>query len=539
MLWTLDVLHRLIYKAQPMATILKSYLNGRWQEGKGSSQALVNPSTEEVVAQACTEGLDFGTAVRFAREVGGKNLRALTFSQRAERLKTLAQCLTDAREELISLGMLNAGNTRSDAKFDIDGAAATMQYYADLGLKLGDTRILVDGEGIPLGRSARLYGQHILVPRQGVAVHINAFNFPAWGMAEKLAVAFLSGMPIVTKPATATALMAFRIMELWVESKALPEGALSFVCGNVGDLLSHLGGQDVLAFTGSGATASTLRQTANLASENVHVNVEADSLNSAILGTDVDLSSETMNLFLTDVTREISQKSGQKCTAVRRIYVPQGKLNDVRDALVERMSGFKVGNPADDKVNVGPLATARQLADVRAGIRKLADGAEVAIGGEAPVAGIGAPEGKGYFVAPTLLVRREPRVGDAVNQHEVFGPVATLMPYSDVATLSSLVAAGGGGLVSSIYSDDKEFVAQVVEGIAPFHGRLTIGSEKLAGQSVPPGTVMPQLLHGGPGRAGGGEELGGLRGMGLYMQRLALQGYRPLVEQVVGVKKAE
>ena len=519
-----------------MTTTLKSYVSGKWQAGSGQGAALVNPSTGETLAHASTEGVDFAAAVRFAREKGGPALRALTFAGRAALLKSLAQVVNDAREELIALGVANAGNTRGDAKFDIDGAAATLNFYADLGAKLGEVQVLPDGEGIPLGRSARLYGQHVLVPRTGVAVHINAFNFPAWGMGEKLAVALLAGMPVITKPATSTALMAFRLAELWVEKAGLPEGAFSFIAGSAGNLLSQLGGQDVLAFTGSSDTALTLRKTEAVLAANTHVNVEADSLNSAILGTDVQAGSETLNLFLTDVVKEMTQKTGQKCTATRRIYVPAAQLDEVKGLLIDRLSAVRPGNPADEKTTMGPLATATQLKDIRAGIDRLAKSYELALGGSAPVAGLD----KGYFVAPTLLVNKSPKADatDPVNGHEVFGPVATLIPYSDTAFLIAHVAAGGGGLVSSIFSDDKAFTAAVLSGIAPWHGRVTISSEKVAGQTIPPGTVMPSLLHGGPGRAGGGEELGGTRGMGLYLQRVAIQGPRPFVESFAGLKPA-
>ncbi len=519
-----------------MVTTLKSFVGGNWVAGKGRPAQLFNPSTEEVVAEASSEGVDFARAVQYAREVGGRSLSALSFASRARILEKMAKVIADAREELIAIGVSNGGNTRSDAKFDIDGASATLLFYAELGSKLGDTKVIVDGEGFGIGRSARLYGQHVLVSRRGVAVHVNAFNFPAWGMAEKLAVSLLCGVPTLTKPATATAQLAFRIFERWVEQAAFPEGAVSFIAGGVGDLLSHLSGQDVLAFTGSGATAASLRRLENLAKDSVHVNVEADSLNAAVLGPDVATGSETMNLFLSEVTKEMTQKAGQKCTAVRRIYVPKDKLAEVRELLVERLSEVRVGNPADEKVTMGPLATKGQLADVRTGIERLAAGAEVALGGAKAVNGIGSPEGKGYFVSPTLIVRQEPKESDVVNAIEVFGPVATLMPYSGLDEVEHLVAAGGGGLVSSIYSDDKAFTQKAALALAPYHGRLTLGSEKLAGQSVSPGTVMPQLLHGGPGRAGGGEELGGMRGMALYLQRVALQGYRAVVEQIASGK---
>jgi len=517
-----------------MPTSLKSYLNGKWVDGSASPATLVNPSTEEAVATASTAGLDFAGAARFAREKGGPALRELSFAQRGEVLRKLAKLVGDAREELIGLGITNAGNTRSDAKFDIDGAAGTLNFYADLGTKLGDGKVLADGEGVPMGRSARLYGQHVLVPRTGVAVHINAFNFPAWGMGEKLAVSLLAGMPVISKPATSTALMAWRIAELWANSGALPEGAFQFVCGSTGDLLSHLGAQDVLAFTGSSDTALMLRRQENLLKDSVHVNVEADSLNSALLGPDASAGTETWNMFLTDVVKEMTQKTGQKCTAIRRIYVPADKLDEVRDELVARLKDVRIGNPADEKVTMGPVATAQQLRDVRAGIEKIAAGAEIACGGSKPVEG----QAKGFFVSPTLLVRKGPKADDVTNKHEVFGPVATLMPYAAPRDLVTLVAAGGGGLVSSVYSDDKAWLNETVGGIAPWFGRLTISGEKVAGQTISPGTVMPSMLHGGPGRAGGGEELGGLRGMSLYMQRVGLQGPRPFVEAFAGVKSA-
>jgi oxepin-CoA hydrolase/3-oxo-5,6-dehydrosuberyl-CoA semialdehyde dehydrogenase len=516
-----------------MSILLRSYLSGQWQEGASPRSPLFNPSTEEVVAETSTQGLDLGRAVKFAREQGGAALRALTFGQRGELLRKLAKVIGDAREELIGIGIVNAGNTRSDAKFDIDGASATLLFYADLASKLGDVPILQDGEGVPIGRSARLYGQHVLVPRRGVAVHINAFNFPAWGMAEKMAASLLAGVPVISKPATATAWMAQRIAELWVEAKVLPTGAFSLLCGSPRELLEHLGPQDVVAFTGSGDTALELRRHETITRQNVHLNVEADSLNAAVAGPDVGAGSETLNLFLTDVVREMTQKAGQKCTAIRRIYAHAERIDEIRDMLVERLSEVRVGNPSDEKTTMGPVATASQLKDVRAGIDRLTSRSEICLGGSKPVQGLGAPVGKGYFVSPTLLVRRQPQTEDVANQLEVFGPVAVLMPYDDVQRLGELIAAGGGGLVSSVYSDDRGFVRNLVQDLAPFHGRLTLSSEKVAGQTVPPGMVLPQLLHGGPGRAGGGEELGGLRGLNLYLQRVALQGDRALIEQML------
>ncbi len=511
---------------------LKSYVGGRWVEGTGTASNLVNPSTEEVVAQTSTGGIDFKEALAFARK-SGAHLRKLTFAQRGEILRKLAAAGQAGREELIALAVENGGNTRGDAKFDVDGAIGTLNAYADLAGTLGDKRVLADGEGVALGRGARLFGQHAWLPREGVAVHVNAFNFPAWGMAEKLAVAFLAGMPVITKPATATALVAHRLAEMWVASGALPEGTFTFVCGGTGDLLEQLGGQDVLAFTGGSDTATSLRGYKNMLKDSVHVNVEADSLNAAILGPDVEPGSEVFNLFVADVARDMTQKTGQKCTAIRRVFVPASRVEEVKEALVERLSAIRVGNPADEKVTMGPVSTAAQLRDVRAGIEKLSQGAKVLLGGASAVNGIGAPEGKGFFVAPTLLLSTDPKPSDAVHAHEVFGPVATLIPFEQTSSMVELVRAANGGLVSSVYSDDKEFLAETVLGIAPFHGRVCIVGEKVAGQTLPPGMVLPQLLHGGPGRAGGGEELGGVRGMQLYMQRVALQGNRSTLEALL------
>jgi len=525
-----------------MTVVLESFLQGKWMKGTGRAATLVNPTTEEPVAAASTEGLDFGAAMAFARGVGGPNLRRMTFAQRGEVLRAMSRAIHAHRDELIGLAIQNGGNTRSDAKFDIDGASGTLAAYADLAATLGDSPALADGDGVQLGRSARLFGAHVYVPRHGVAVHVNAFNFPAWGLAEKAATALLAGMPVVSKPATSTALVSYRIVQILVEAGALPEGALSFVAGSPGDLLDHLGGQDVLAFTGSGDTGATLRAGKAVLASSVRVNVEADSLNAAVLGPDVD-DGDVMNLFVADVVRDMTQKTGQKCTAIRRVYAPAARVDAVIERLRERLAAVKVGDPSREEVTMGPVATAQQLRDVRAGIAKLRATARVVFGddgNESRVDAIGAPPGRGFFSNPVLLHAASPDPSDAVHNHEVFGPVATVMPYDgSAAEAARLVAAGGGGLVSSVYSDDKSFVRDAVLGIAPFHGRVTVGSAKIAAQAVPPGTVLPQLVHGGPGRAGSGEELGGRRGLAFYMQRVALQGDRALIETIAGPAAAK
>jgi 3,4-dehydroadipyl-CoA semialdehyde dehydrogenase len=523
--------------------VLESYLQGKWVGGDANGDAkrwatLVNPATEEPLARCSTDGIDFAAALAFARDRGGASLRAMSFAARGEVVRAMSRAIHTHRDELIGLAIANGGNTRSDAKFDIDGASGTLAAYADIAQEIGDAHVLADGDATQLGRSARLFGQHVLVPRHGVAVHVNAFNFPAWGLAEKAAVALLAGMPVVSKPATSTALVAHRIVKIFADEKLLPEGALSFVCGSVGDLLDHLGGQDVLAFTGSSGTGAILRGGKGVLSHSVRVNVEADSLNAAVLGPDVEDGSELLNLFLTDVARDVTQKTGQKCTAIRRAYVPAAKLDAVVELLRERLAAVKVGDPAREETGMGPLATAQQLKDVRDGIAKLETCAKIVLGSGGASAARSTPEAgahfaKGFFLSPTLLVGSSPSAGDAVHTHEVFGPVVTLMPYDGSAQAASrLVSAGGGGLVASVYSDDKDFLQSCVLGIAPFHGRVTIGSSKTAAQSIPPGTVLPSLVHGGPGRAGGGEELGGRRGLAFYMQRTALQGDRALLERL-------
>jgi len=516
-----------------MTTRLKSYVEGRFVEGQGTQKPLYNPTTEEVVAETSTEGIDFEAALKYAR-AGGAAMRKMTFAQRGELLGALASKIYECRNELLQLATDSGGNTRGDAKFDIDGATGTMAFYAAIGKKLGDRTILADGEMEQLTRAPRYVGQHVLTPRMGAAVHINAFNFPAWGMGEKLAVSCLAGMPAVVKPATSTAPVAARIVEIMVASGLLPDGALTFIAGSCGDLVEHMGWQDVLAFTGSADTGTMLRSKPNLIGGSVRVNVEADSLNSAILGPDVDFDSDTYDMFLRELTKDVTQKAGQKCTAIRRIFVPQSALDQVISDLADNIGAIRVGDPNLREVRMGPVATAAQFRDVTAGIQTLQSCGELVYGDGGRGTLVGIDNDKGYFVTPTLLVASDPGNADAVHNHEVFGPVATLLPYGNSTDdLCSWVGLGKGGLVSSIYSDDRDFVEAAVLGIAPFHGRLTVGSSRVAEHSPGPGTVLPNMVHGGPGRAGGGEELGGLRGLNFYMQRTAVQGSKPLLEKVL------
>jgi len=507
---------------------LTSYVCGAWHIGSGSARPLFNPATQEQVAECDSTGIDFGAVLAHAHDNGAPALREAGFATRASWLKGLAGTLHEHREELIEIAIANGGNTRGDAKFDIDGATGTLAAYASFGKRLGDGNVLPDGEGVQLGRTARFWGQHVRTPRLGAAVHVNAFNFPGWGMGEKMACALLAGMPVVEKPGTASAWLAWRMAQIIVDAGILPEGAFQFIAGATGDLLDRLGPQDCLAFTGSSVTGAFFKANDNLRARNVRINIEADSLNAAVLGPDVDSDDEVYFEFLNNVALDITQKSGQKCTAVRRILVPKERVDDVVEALVERLTAVRVGDPAKRETGMGPLASADQLADVRAGIDKLAAACELKCGGSEEV------QDKGWFVKPTLFVARDAHA-DIIHAEEVFGPVATVLPYSgDAREATTLVNKGGGGLVASVYSNDGAWTEAVVLGISPWTGRVWIGSDKTAGQAFPPGMVMPHMVHGGPGRAGAGEELGGLRGLDFYTQRTAITGYKGAIEKAFG-----
>ena len=510
---------------------LSSYVGDAWQEGQGERAILLNPATEEPLAETATGGIDFAAALDHARDVGGAALREMTFAQRGACLRSIYDALYAHREELLELSVGNGGNTRNDAKFDVDGATGTLLAYAAYGESLGDRQLLVDGATERLTRNPRYAGKHILTPLRGAAVHINAYNFPAWGFMEKAAVALLAGMPVITKPATSTALLAYRMMQLLVDARALPEGALSFIAGSTGDLLQHLGPQDVLAFTGSSETASRLRGLDAHVRSAMRINVEADSLNAAILGPDVAPGSEAWHQMIRDVATDVRQKAGQKCTAIRRVLVPPQRRKDCVEALEERLGRLVVGNPANASVSMGPLVNASQLKDVRAGLKALESETTRVIGDAEPRDLPGVRNGRGYFVTPFLFDCNDAVAANAVHAREVFGPAVTVMDYRSVEDAATLCARGDGALVSSVYSDDRGFAREMLLALAPFHGRLTLGGEKVAGFAPRPGAVLPAMVHGGPGRAGGGEELGGLRGLSFYLQRTAIQGYQPLLEK--------
>ncbi|MBN8614163.1 MAG: 3,4-dehydroadipyl-CoA semialdehyde dehydrogenase [Deltaproteobacteria bacterium] len=516
---------------------VKSYLMGAWVAGERKSD-LLDPSTEAVVGSISADRPNLGAVLEHARSAGGPALRALTFAQRGVILKGLSKAIHTQREALIEVSITSGGTTRSDAKFDLDGASGTLAYYAALGAKLGETRLLSEPSE-QLGQDSRFFGQHVWLSREGVALHVNAFNFPAWGLAEKLAVAILAGVPVITKPATSTSILAFRVAEAIVGANVLPAGAFHFVAGSVGDLVDQLGPTDVLAFTGSADTGAKLRGSRSVVGRSTRVNIEADSLNSAVLAPDVEPGDDVYRIFLRDVVKEMTQKTGQKCTATRRVFVPRGQADRVIEDLSAELSRVKIGHPGNDEVRMGPLATKQQRDDFRSGVAKLeASGARVVFGSATEVSPIGVPDGKGFFVAPVLLRADEPSKADAVHAHEVFGPCATVCLYDTADEAVALVARGEGGLVSTVYGDDRETLRTFIMGIAPYHGRLLVVSAKVADKTITPGLVLPSCVHGGPGRAGGGEELGGERGLRFYMQRTAVQGDRALLDKLFEGPKA-
>ena len=509
---------------------LKSYIQGSWTAGTGTPAALYNPTTGEKIAECSSAGIDLGAACAFGRETGGPALRASTFAERGRMLKALSLALHEHREELLDLSQLNGGNTRGDAKFDVDGATGTLAAYAHFAKELPETHQLADGDSIQLGRTARFSGQHILVPREGIAVHINAFNFPGWGMFEKLSCAILAGMPVLAKPGTPTALPAFRMAEIVAASGILPDGAFQFLCGSAGDLLDHRGPQDVVAFTGSAATGAKIKGHPNLVANNVHVNVEADSLNAVVFAPDLADDSDTYGEFLANTVREMTQKTGQKCTAARRILVPADRVDEVAGELAALLERITVGEPTEKTTGMGPVTTASQFAELRGGIDRFAAAGRLVCGGSEPA------RETGWFLRPTLVVANDAD-DETFHSTELFGPVATILPYDAAkgpAEAARLANKGGGSLLGAIYSDDGDWTCDCVLRMAPWHGRIWTVSKRVAGQATFPGMVLPSMIHGGPGRAGGGEELGGLRGLADYLQRVAVQGFGPWVKAEFG-----
>ena len=502
---------------------LKSYAMGEWVAGSGKAAELVNAVSGEVIGEASSGGLDFEAMAEYARVVGGPALRRMTFHERALMLKALAKYLMERKEEFYTLSAAT-GATRTDSWIDIEGGIGTLFSFSSRGRRdLPNETFFVDGATESLSKQGTFVGRHICVPLEGVAVHINAFNFPCWGMLEKLAPALLAGVPAIVKPATVTSYLTEAMVRAIVDSKILPAGAIQLICGSAGDLLSHMGLQDTVAFTGSAATGHMLKESPAILGNSVRFNMEADSLNCSILGPDAQPGTEEFDLFVKEVVREMTVKAGQKCTAIRRTIVPAGTEEAVIKAISKRLEGVTVGDPAVEGVRMGPLASRGQVRDVGASAARIREVAELVFGGT-ELAVVGADREKGAFFAPMLLSCATPFSVSEPHDIEAFGPVNTVMPYSTLDEAIELAKLGRGSLCGSLFTADPKVARQVVLGVAPYHGRLVVLDRSSAKESTGHGSPLPNLVHGGPGRAGGGEELGGVRAVLHYMQRTALQG---------------
>ncbi len=503
-------------------SVLRSYVGGNWVTPDDDGAPVHDAVTGAEVARVSTKGIDMRAALEHGRSVGGPALRELTFHQRAALLKTIGGVLREHREELYEISA-RTGATLFDSRFDIDGGIGVVLSYASKAKReLPNESIYVEAAPEPLGKGGQFLGQHILSPLLGVAVQINAFNFPVWGPLEKFAPAFIAGVPSLIKPASQTAYLTSRMVELIVESGLLPEGSLQYVCGNAGDLLDHLQEQDLLGFTGSASTAQRLRSHPVIVSRAVRFNAEADSLNCSILGPDATAGTAEFDLYVKQLVQEMTVKAGQKCTAIRRAFVPAALVGDVVDAVQAKLAKVTVGNPSADGVRMGALASLEQREEVRRSLKALQSVAKVVYGDPEHVDVIDADAERGAFMSPILL-RADDAAAEELHSVEAFGPVSSVIGYRDAADVIDLAARGRGSLAGSIVTGDTDFAREVVLGIAPWHGRLLVLDQDDAAESTGHGSPMPMLVHGGPGRAGGGEELGGIRGVLHHMQRTAVQ----------------
>ena len=503
-------------------TTLPSFVNGGWYAPSTGGKIVHDAVTGEEIAVISSDGIDMGAVLDHGRKVGGPTLRTLTFHQRAALLKQLASHLLEHREELYALSR-RTGATLNDSKFDVDGGIGVLFGYSSKGRReLPNLPYFVEGDVERLGRGGTFLGQHICTPSLGVAVQINAFNFPVWGPLEKLAPAFLAGVPSVIKPASQTAYLTARLVELVVGSAILPPGSLQLVCGGVGDMFDHLREQDQVSFTGSASTAQKLRAHPAIASRAVRFNAEADSLNCSILGVDATAGTALFDLYVDQLVTEMTAKAGQKCTAIRRALVPARVVDDVLEAVSERLHNVKVGHPASSDVDMGALAGHEQRKEFRRALGPLCEAGQVAFGNVSGVEVHGADDVRGAFVSPLLLRCDDPHRPEP-HEVEAFGPLSTVMPYDSAEEAVELAARGRGSLAGSVVTGDTDFARRVVLGVAPWHGRILVLNERDASESTGHGSPLPPLVHGGPGRAGGGEELGGIRGVLHHMRRTAVQ----------------
>lgn len=512
---------------------LLSYLSGSWVTGDKPGIPLCDAASGDVVALIDATGLDVEAALHYGRTVGGPALRSMSLHARALMLKSLGLALMAGKEEFYNLSTAT-GATRSDSWVDVEGGIGTLLSYASRARReLPNARVWLDGPTETLSADNSFSAQHILNPLTGIAIHINAFNFPCWGMLEKLAPTLLAGMPAIVKPASQTAYLTELMVRRIIETKLLPPGALQLVCGSVGEMLDHVTPQDVVTFTGSAATGRKLRVTPAIVNNGVRFTMEADSLNSAILGADALPDSPEFQLFVKEVANEMTSKAGQKCTAIRRVMVPRQQIQPFSDALTTRLKSLAIGLPGDEGVRMGPLASLSQRDDVRHCIQALNQEAEIISGDPSEVTLVSGDSNVGAFISPTVLYCDNPLSAESIHNIEAFGPVSTVMPYDSLSDATELVMRGNGSLVASVFTDDSDVAREAIASLGPWHGRVMLGNRRSAKSSTGHGSPLPFLVHGGPGRAGGGEELGGMRAVKHYMQRTAVQGAPALLSKVV------
>lgn len=512
---------------------LENYILGGWITGDGEGQPLCDAVTGETIAHATTKGLDFQSVLEYGREVGNSSLRKMSFHERGRMLKALALHLMERKENFYRVSY-HTGATKADSWIDIEGGIGNLFANASLRRKFPDLPYCTDGDPIGLSKGGSFMGHHLLVPKEGVAVHINAYNFPVWGMLEKCAVNWLAGVPAVVKPASITCYLTQAVVKEIIASGILPAGALQLICGSAGDILDHVTAQDVVTFTGSKSTGLILKSHKRILEESVPFNMEADSLNAIVLGNDVVPSSPEWDIFIKEVRKEMTVKAGQKCTAIRRIFVPRHSLEDAYIALGKSLAQTTIGNPLNDKVRMGSLASKDQREEVRQNAQKLLASSQIVYGSLDSVEVIDADAGKGAFLSPLLLVSENPFENNAVHEIECFGPVSTIMPYNDLNDAITLVKKGKGSLCCSMVTADNKLATDFVVGAATHHGRILVLNQECAKESTGHGSPLPMLIHGGPGRAGGGEEMGGVRGVKHYMQRVAIQGSPTTVTAITG-----
>ncbi len=502
---------------------LKNFVLGKWQTGAGDGQALHNASTGEIITYATTQGLDYKSILKYGRMVGSPNLRKMTFQERGLMLKALALHLRKHLEKFYAVSY-QTGATKADSWVDIEGGIGNLFANASLRRKFPDEPFCLDGEAHNLSKNNTFMGHHLLVPKEGIAVHINAFNFPVWGMLEKIAVNLLAGMPTLVKPATLTSYLTEVVVKEIIASGILPDGALQLVCGSAGDMLDYVTSQDVVTFTGSASTGLMLKKNENILRESVPFTMEADSLNCIVLGKDVTPEMPEWDIFIKEVRKEMTTKCGQKCTAIRRIFVPADKLEDIQIALGKALAQTSIGNPLNEKVRMGPLAGVSQKNEVLAQVQKLLASSQIIYGSLDSVQVIDGDADNGAFLSPILLLNENPLQTKEAHEIEAFGPVSTLMPYTGTEEAIQLSKMGKGSLCSTIVTASDKIAKQYVLGAGAWHGRILVLNRDCYKESTGHGSPLPLLVHGGPGRAGGGEEMGGVRGVKHYMQRVAIQG---------------